>query len=182
MGGLAAGQTAVGGEDAPHAEQRQGDHQEAGDGATAHGHAHRADEAGAGRGRGAQVGLDADEHADDAGGHGARGADQEGDGRADAQRQAADAGVGDVRSLDDGDDGADHQRAEEREDADGRVLATDEGDRALVDGGGHVLHGLRALVLGNHPARQVQREEDGECTRDGDDQVDRVGHGVVSLP
>ena len=92
-------------EDAVHAEQREGDHEEARDGAATHRDLHRADQAVAGGGRGAQVGLDADEHADDAGGHRAGGADQERDGGVDAQLDPVDAlGVGQLRRVHDRDD------------------------------------------------------------------------------
>ena len=84
------------GEDAVHAEEAERHHQEAGNGAAAHGDLYRSHEAVLrGRGR-SQVGLDADVHADDAGGHRARGTDQEGDAGADAELDAEDVGIGDL--------------------------------------------------------------------------------------
>ena len=71
------GQATEGREDAVDAEQRQGDDEEARDGAAAHRDLHRLDEAPSRGRRRAHVGLDADVHADDAGRHRARRADEE---------------------------------------------------------------------------------------------------------
>ncbi len=68
-------------EDAPHAEQREGDDEEAGDRTAAHRDLDRLDQAAPGRRGRPDVGLDADEHADDPGGHRAGGADDEGERR-----------------------------------------------------------------------------------------------------
>ena len=97
---LGVREAAEGGEDAVHAEQRERHHQEAGDGAAAHGDLHRSHQAVLRRRGGAQVGLDADVHADDARRHRAGGTDQEGDAGADAELEAEDVGVGDLAALD----------------------------------------------------------------------------------
>ena len=110
--GHVADEGAVGGEDAPHAEQGQGDDEEAGNGAAAHGHLDGLDEAAPRSGRGAHVRLDADVHADDARRHRAGGADEERDGGHDRDRRTRKRGhVGDVRRLDQVDDDADDYRA-----------------------------------------------------------------------
>ena len=163
----------IGGEDAPHAEQRQGDHEEARDRAAAHGDLDRLDQAALRRRGRAHVRLDGDEHADDARGHRAGGADQEGDAGHEAELEPEDVGVGDLRGLDDADDHADDHGAGDGQHGDGRVLATDERDGALEDGAGHVLHGLRALVAAEDVARQVEREEDRDDARDRDDPLQR---------
>ena len=134
----------VEGEDAPHAEERQRDDEEARDGPAAHRDLDRLDEAAPGRGCGADVGLDRDEHADDPRRHRAGGADEEREPGHDPDRQAGELGhVGDVGRLDDADDDADDHRTDHGEDGDRRVLATDEGDRALEDRAGDVLHRRR---------------------------------------
>ena len=104
LGAVAAGEAAVDGEDGPDAEERQGDDEEAGDRATAHGHLDGLDEAAPG-GRGdAHVGLDADEHADDAAGHRAGGAQEEGDAGANADVETDVRRIGDVLGLEQRDD------------------------------------------------------------------------------
>ena len=75
-------------EDAPHAEEREGDHEEARDGAAAHGDLDRLDKAAASRGRGADVGPHADRHADDAREHRAARAHQEREGSHGADLEA----------------------------------------------------------------------------------------------
>ena len=92
-------------EDAPHAEQRQGDHEEAGDGPAAHRDLDRLDEAALRGRRRAHVRLDRDVHADDARRHRAQRADEEGEGGHEADGQAGHRRhVGDLRGLDHGDD------------------------------------------------------------------------------
>ena len=156
----------IGGEDAPHAEERQGDDEEARDGAAAHRDLDRLDEAAAGRRCRPDVGLDGDEHADDPRRHRARGADEEGEAGHDPDRQAGQLRhVGDLGGLDDADDDADDDRADDRQDPDGRVLAADEGGRALVDGAGHVLHRLGPGVARQDVPGQVDGEQDGDDAR-----------------
>ena len=143
-----------------------------GDGATAHRDLDRLDEAAASRRCRPDVGLDRDEHADDARRHRARGADEEGDARQHADRQAGELRhVGDIGRFDDADDDADDDRADDREDPDGRVLTADEGSRTLVDGAGHVLHRLGPRVTRQDVPRQVQREQDGDDAGRQDDQL-----------
>ena len=98
MGRLATGQPAEEGEDAVDAEQRQGDDEEAGDGAAAHRDLDRLDEAAPGGRRRPDVGLDADVHADDPRRHRARGADDEGEPGPPAEVEPEDVRVGDVRA------------------------------------------------------------------------------------
>ena len=164
----------IGGEDAPHAEERQGDDEEARDGAAAHRDLDRLDEAAPGRRRRPDVGLDGDEHADDPRRHRARGADEE----RDAGQRARSAGR---RAV-----GTSATSAVSTSVmttpmttapttariADGRVLAPDEGDRALVDGAGHVLHRLGPGVAREDVAGQVDREQDGDDARRQDDQLE----------
>ena len=162
----------IGGEDAPHPEEGQGDDEEPGDGATAHRDLDRLDEAAPSRGCRPDVRLDRDEHADDPRRHRARGADEEGDARQHSDRQAGQLRhVGDIGRFDDADDDADDDRADDREDPDGRVLAADEGGRTLVDGAGDVLHRLRPRVSREDPAGQVDGEQDGDDPGRQDDQL-----------
>ncbi len=166
-------EAAVGDEDAVHAEQREGDDEEARDRAAAHGDLDGLDEA-ALRGRGrAHVRLDRDVHADDARGHRAGRADEEGDAGHQPELEAEDVRVGDGLALDDADDQADDHGAGEGQQGDGRVLAADEGDRTLEDGAGHVLHGLGALVATQDVTGEVEREEDRDDARDRDDPLQR---------
>ncbi len=153
-------EAAEGGEDAEHPEEGEGHDQEARDGAAAHRDLHRSHQAVL-RGRGGpQVGLDADVHADDAGGHRARSADQEGNAGADAELETEDVGVGNLATLHEGDDGADDDRSAEGEQADGPILATDEGDRALIDRAGDVTHRVGAGIGSQDVPREVEGEGD----------------------
>ena len=79
--------------------------------------------------------------------------------------------VGDLGGFDEADDDADHHGADDGEDPDGRVLATDEGDRTLVDGAGHVLHRLRPGVAREDVPGQVDGEQDGDDPGRQDDQL-----------
>jgi hypothetical protein len=163
----------VGGEDAPHPEEREGDDQEAGDGATAHGDLDSLDEAAPRRGCRADIRLDGDEHADDARGHRAGSPDDEGDACQDPDRQTRQLRhVGDIGRFDDADDDADDDRSDHSQDADRRVLAAEEGCRALIDGAGHVLHRLRPRVARQDVSGQVEREQDGDDARRQDDQLE----------
>ena len=124
----------VDGEDAPDAEQRERHHQEAGDGAAAHGDLDGADEAVRAAAAVRTFDAHADEHADDPRRHRARRADQEGDAGHDPDRQAGEGRhIRDLRGLDDADDDADEHRADQGQQRDGGVLAPDEGVRALAD-------------------------------------------------
>ena len=156
-------------EDAPHAEQREGDDEEPGDGPAAHRDLDRLDEAALGRGRGPNVGPDGDEHADDAGGHRAQCADEEGDRGHDPDREAGESRhVRDLGRLDERDEHADEDRADDGEDEDRRVLAPNEGDGTLEDRAGDVLHRLRSLVARQHVASEIDGEEDRHDTGDRD--------------
>ena len=172
---LPARQPAEQGEDAVHAEQRQGDDEEAGDGAAAHRDLDRLDEAPPGRRRGPDVGLDADVHADDPRRHRAGGADDEGEPGPPTEVDAEGGGVGDLLGLEDRDHGADDEGPYDGEDADRRVLAPDERHRTLEDGPGHVLHRLCPGVSGQDVAGQVDREQDGDDARRQDDQLKCTG-------
>ena len=102
-------------EDAPDAEQRQGDDEEARDGPAAHRDLDRLDEAAPGRRRRPDVRLDADVHADDPRRHRARRADEEGERGHEPDREAGELrDVGDLGRLDERDDDADDDRADER--------------------------------------------------------------------
>ncbi len=183
MRALAAGQTAVDGEDGPHAEQREGDDQEAGDRATAHGHLDRFDETPASGGGDAHVGPDADQHADDPAGHRADGADQECAACPNAQRQTVCAGVGDVRGLDERDDCGDDHRADESKQEDRRVLALDEGDRALLDRRRDVHHRLGPGVAGQDVTGEEDRKPYREQPRDRDEPLEQTWvHGGLATP
>ncbi len=167
-------------EDAPHAEERECDDEEAGDGATAHRDLHRLDEAAAGGRGGPHVGADADRHADDARGHRARRADKECECGQGTDREAGERGhIGDLLVLDQRDHHADDHRGDQRKDADRHVLALDEGVRALADDVAHVLHGLGALVTGEDVAREIEREEDRGDARDRYKPLERLGHQVL---
>ena len=166
----------VQGEDAPHAEEGQGDDEEARDGAAAHRDLDRLDEAAPGGRRRPDVGPDGDEHADDPRRHRARRTDQECERGHDPDRQAGELGhVRDFWGLDEGDHRADDDRADEREDRDGRVLTPDEGDRALVDRAGDVLHLDGPGVTRQDVPGQVEREQDGDDAGRQDDQLERTG-------
>ena len=107
----------VEGEDAPHAEERQRDDEEARDGAAAHRDLDRLDEAAPGGRRRPDVGLDGDEHADDPRGHRARGADEEGEPGHDPDGQAGKLRhVGDLGRFDEADDDADDHGPDDGED------------------------------------------------------------------
>ena len=157
------------------AEQRQGDDEEAGDGAAAHRDLDRLDEAAPGGRRRPDVGLDADEHADDPGRHRARGADQERDPGPPAKVDAVEAGVGHLRVDEGRDHPGDDHRAHEGEDPDGRVLTTDEGDGAFEDRAGDCLHLRCPGVPAQDIAGQVQREQHGDDAGRQDDQLERTG-------
>jgi hypothetical protein len=146
------------GEDAQHAQQAEGHHQEAGDGAAAQGDGDGVLEADLRRGGGAQVGLDGDVHADEARQAGAEGAQQEGDGGLESQVEAA---AGECRQQAADDDGSD-----DGEESDGAVLAIQERHRALEDHARDVLHRRRALVAAEDVARQVERERHREQPRE----------------
>jgi hypothetical protein len=162
-------------EDAPHAEERQRDDEEARNGTTPHRHLDGLDEASSSSGGGPDVRANADEHADDPGRHRADGADEEGDRGEDADRCAGELPhVGDVRCLDDGDHDADDHGADDRERRDGRVLAPDECVRALPDRAGDGLHLRRPGVARQHVAGKVQREEYGCDPGDRDQQLERT--------
>ena len=156
-------------EDAPHAEEREGDDEEPGDGPAAHRDLDCLHEAPLGRRRGPNVGPDGDEHADDAGGHRAQCADEEGDRGHDPDRKAGESRhVSDLRRLDERDEHADEDGAHDREDEDRRVLAPNEGDGTLEDRAGDVLHRLRPLVARQHVASEIDGEEDRHDTGDRD--------------
>ena len=170
-------------EHAVDAEERERDDEEARDGTAAHRDLDGLDEAALRCGRGPEVGLDGDVHADDAGGHRARGADEEGDAGADPQVDAEDVRVGDLLSLDERDDRGQDDGAEEREDHDRRVLPADEGDRALEDRRRDVLHRLGPLIATQDVPREVEREEDRDEARGQDDELERLGvHLRVGRP
>ena len=153
----------VRGEDAPHAEERQRDDEEARHRATTHGDLDGLDEAPAGCRCGSHVRPDGNEHADDPRRHRTGSTDDEGDAGHHADRQAGQLRhIGDVGGLDQGDDDGDEERADDGEDADRRVLATNERDGALVDRAGDILHRLRAGV----PGQDITGEVDGEQDRD----------------
>ena len=163
-------------EDAPHAEEREGDDEEAGDGPAAHRDLDRLDEAAPGRRRGPDVRLDADEHADDP----------------EAIEHAAPtmnampvmipmgAPASDWTSATslvsiERDQDRDEDRADEGQDADGRVLAPDERHRAFEDGAGDGLHLGRAGVAAEDVAGEVDGEEHGDQPCGQDDQLERTG-------
>ena len=123
----------------------------------------RPDQARARRGSSPHVGLDADEHADDARRHRAGGADEERDAGHGRDWYAGERRhVRDIWRLDDVDDDADDDRAGQGQQRDRRVLAPDEGDRALIDGAGDFTHGIRAGVSPQHIASQIAGEADGD--------------------
>ena len=172
-------EAAEGDEHAVHAQERQGDHQEARHRAAAHGDLDGLDQAAPSGRRRAHVGPDGDEHADDPGRHRARRADQEGDPGPEPEGRPEDIGVGHGLGLEDGDDDADDDRPDHGEDGDRRVLAADERHRALEDRPGDVLHRLGALIPAEDVAGEIDREEDGDQPRREDDQLERLGvHGV----
>ena len=154
------------------AQQRQGDHEEARDRPAAHRDLDRLDQAAPGGSGRPDVRLDADEHADDPGGHRAGGADQERDPGPPAEVEAVELGVGDLLGDEGGDHPGDDHRADEGEDPDRRVLPPDERDRALEDGPGDLLHLLGAGVPAKDVTGQVQREQDGDQARRQDDQLE----------
>ncbi len=172
---LAAGESAVDGEDRPHTEQRQGDDQEAGDRAAAHSHLDRFDEAPAG-GRGhADVRPDADQHADDPAGHRASGTHQERPARAEAQGPAVGRGIRDALSiLEERDHHTDHDCANQGESTDSEVLALDEGDRALLDRRGDVHHFLGPGVARQDVMGEEDREPYRDQTRDRDEPLEHI--------
>ena len=165
----------VQGEDALHAEERQRDDEEAGDGATAHRDLDRLDEAAPGGRGGPDVRLHADVHADDPGRHRAQRTDEERERGHEPDRQAGQLRTSATSAVSksvmtppitNGTDDGEHE--------DRRVLAADEGDRAFEDRAGHGLHLGGAGIAGQHVAGEVDREQDGDDPRRRDDRQQRT--------
>ena len=167
----------VGGEDAPHAEERQRDDEEARDGPAAHRHLDRLDEAAARCRCRPNVGLDRDEHADDPRRHRARGADEEGEAGHDPDRQARRASGTSATSA-----------------VSTMPMTTPmttapttaripivvywrrmKRGRAFVDGAGDVLHRLGPGVARQDVPGEIDREQDGDDAGGQDDQLQRTG-------
>ena len=168
------GEAAVQREHRVHAEERQGDHQEPGHRTATKRGLHRADQAVPCSSCSAQIRPHADEHTDDAGGHGARGSDEEREPGAPAQIEAVDVGIGDLLGLDQRDHQTDDHSSPQGQQRDGLVLPANEGDGALEDGPRDLLHGFGPGVAVQDVVRKVERERDGQQARDGDRPGDRL--------
>ena len=177
-------QPAVEDEDAVDAEQREGDDEEAGDGAAAHGDLDRLDQAPP-RGRGRpHVRLDADVHADDARRHRAGRADQEGDPGPDPEVDPEVLRLGDVLGLDRRDD-----RAEDRPRATrARMAIVRYWRRMNATAPSKIVAATSSIslvpgVAAQHVAGQVEGEEDRQEPGDRDDELELFGaHGLVLRP
>ena len=157
-----------------HAEERQSHHQEPGDRAASQGRLHRTNQAMARGGSRAQVRPHADVHADDAGGHGAGGSDEERKPCAPAEVKSIDIGIGDLLGLDECDHQTDDHRTPDREQPDGLVLPANERDGALEDGPRDLLHGFGPGVAMQDVVGEVKGERDSHQARDGDHPGDRL--------
>jgi len=175
MGGLSSAEPAEQAEDPVHAEEGQGDDEEPGNRSAAHRDLNGLNEASPGGCGGSYVGLDADVHADDPGGHRAGGPDEEGQPGPPAEIETEHAGIGNILRLEQGDDAADNERADEGQQPDRRVLAADERHRTFEDHPGDVLHFLRPGVTGEDVTGEVNGEQDGDQPGGQDDQLKLTG-------
>ena len=156
-------------EQAAHAEQREADDHQAGDGAAAQGDLQGAAEAGAGGAGGADVGADGDEHAGVAGETGADGADQKADDHFARQRRGK---VGKLVAHKEGDGEHHGQRG------DGGVLARHEGFRALADGVRDGPHLRRAGIVGEDGLGEKKSKNQAEHAGDQSDPEKSAATGV----
>ena len=151
-------------EETADAEQRQADHEQAGDGAAIKGRT----EGGLGSDGGslgrANVGDDRHAHSDEAGQHGTDRADEEADGGRAAGHPAEDHALGDKNKSED----------QNRDDADCLDLAREIGLSAFLHCTGNFLHGRRARVHGLDLERKNHRGGDSYQAED-----ERGGYSVL---
>jgi hypothetical protein len=159
-------------EHAPHAQQRQRHHQEAGHRAATQRDGQGIGNTRARRRRHPHVRAHGHPHADDARERREQCADEEGHPGVDAHLHGRDA-LGLRVLVEQADHGGEQHRRHHRQDQDGAILPTHEGHRADVDHIAHATHGVRAGVALHHVAHQPV----GKPERD----QDRHGHQVGQL-
>ena len=165
-------------EQAADPDQAHGDDEQAGHRAAAKCDAQAVVQAGAGGGRRADVGANGDEHADIARDAGAQGAKNERPGDVNRHLDAVHR-IGSVFGPDVGVQHEEDDRDRHRQHGDGDVLPPQEGLGAFADGVRNGSHLLRAVVLLQHPARQIDgKGEAKHATHNGQYQLNHKSSSI----